>query len=355
MNRKILVALLTLTMLVSGCSVSVPANIAASENTSSEMTSETTSETIETETTTETTKAAEPFVFKRHVHTNLLSQYVTEDMWQDLYNYMDAIYAGEDTFKCSDKKSYEWCTHDAVIGTFLPPVCTFVEGNGFKDGVAKFKYKMDKDKLHERIAAFEKEIEKMLNEAIRSDYSDFEKVMGLYYYMCRHFVYDFSPLDGQGIDDFSDYACLMKKNGICCEVAGAYSYLLMQCGVEATSMGGDGKGGFHSWTYVVIGGKGYHVDATWGLHGEYPEGDLFLQYFMMTEAERASDFEKEMRPDYLWIWVDKCDMTKFPANDDMFAKLHDGGSYFKGMNTTDNTITYVNSSGETVKFSYGDM
>ena len=353
MNRKILVVLLTLTLIVSGCSTTVPANTSATENTSSETTLETTES--ETETTTETTKAAEPFVFQRHVHTNLLAQYVTEDMWQSLYNYIDAIYAGEDTFKCTDKKAYDWCTHDSVIGTFLPPVCTFVEGAGFKDGVAKFKYKMDKDKLLERITAFEKEIEKMLNEATRSDYSDFEKVMTVYIYVCKHFVYDFNPLDGQGIDDFSDYACLMKKNGICCEVAGAYSYLLMQCGVEATSMGGDGTAGYHSWTYVKIGDKGFHVDATWGLHGDFPDGDLFLQYFMMTEAERKSDFEKEMRPDYLWIWVDKCDMEKFPATDDSFSKIHDGGSYFRGMNTVDNTITYINGSGDLVTFSYGSL
>ena len=351
MKNRIICVLLTAVLLFTGCSVNRPVS-GVSEETS---VSETTGETTETETTvTETTAEAEKFVFQRHVHTNLLSQYVTEEMWQSLYNLMDAIYEGADTFECSDKKAYDWCINEAVIGTFLPPVCTFVAGEGFENGTGRIKYKMDKDKLKERIVTFEKEIERMLNEAIRSDYSDFEKVMGLYAYVCKNFVYDFNPLDGQGIDDFSDYACLMKKNGICCEIAGAYSYLLMQCDVEATSMGGDGTAGFHSWTYVFINGQGYHVDATWGLYGDYPDGMLNLQYFMLTEAERAKDFETEIRPDYLWTWVDECDMKKFPATDERFKDMHYGTAFFKSMDTVKNTITYIYNGSETT-FCYGDM
>lgn len=351
MKNRIICACLAAVLLFTGCSTNKPAGGALEETSVSEKAIETT----QTETAvTETTKEAEKFVFKRHVHTNLLSQYVTEDMWQSLYNLMDAIYEGADTFECSDKKAYDWCINDTVIGTFLPPVCMFVEGGGFENGTGKIKYKMDKDKLKERIGNFEKEVERMLNEAIRSDYSDFEKVMGLYAYICKNFVYDYNPLDGQGIDDFSDYACLMKKNGICCEIAGAYSYLLMQCDVEATSMGGDGTAGFHSWTYVVINGQGYHVDATWGLYGDFPNGVLNLQYFMLTEAERAMDFEKEIKPDYLWPWVDECDMKKFPAADDSFKEMHDGNAMFKNMDTEKNTITYI-SNGSEVTFSYGDM
>ena len=351
MKNRIICACLAAVLLFTGCSTNKPAGGALEETS----VSETAIETTQTETAvTETTKEAEKFVFKRHVHTNLLSQYVTEDMWQSLYNLMDAIYEGADTFECSDKKAYDWCINDTVIGTFLPPVCMFVEGGGFENGTGKIKYKMDKDKLKERIGNFEKEVERMLNEAIRSDYSDFEKVMGLYAYICKNFVYDYNPLDGQGIDDFSDYACLMKKNGICCEIAGAYSYLLMQYDVEATSMGGDGTAGFHSWTYVVINGQGYHVDATWGLYGDFPNGVLNLQYFMLTEAERAMDFEKEIKPDYLWPWVDECDMKKFPAADDSFKEMHDGNAMFKNMDTEKNTITYI-SNGSEVTFSYGDM
>ena len=146
MKNRIICGLLAAMLLFTGCSAN-RSDSGVPEETSVSETAVVTTET----TVTETTKEAEKFVFKRHVHTNLLSQYVTEDMWQSLYNLMDAIYDGADTFECSDKKAYDWCINDTVIGTFLPPVCMFVEGDGFENGTGKIKYKMDKDKLKERI------------------------------------------------------------------------------------------------------------------------------------------------------------------------------------------------------------
>ena len=66
------------------------------------------------------------------------------------------------------------------------------------------------------------------------------------------------------------------------------------------------------------------------------------------------DFEKEIKPDYLWPWVDECDMKKFSAADDSFKEMHDGNAMFKNMDTEKNTITYI-SNGSEVTFSYGDM
>ena len=309
-----------------------------------------------TETTEETTKAPEPFKFKRHVHTDLLSEYVTEDMWESLYNLIDAVYAGEDSFKCSSKKAFEWCTDDTVIGTFLPPTCTFVSGGTFENGTGTIKYKMDKDKLKARIETFEKEVEKMLNEAIRTDYSDFEKIMAIYAYMCKNFQYDFSPIDGNTVDEFSDYACLMTKKGICCEIAGSYSYLLLQCDVEAMSFGGEGTSGNHDWTYIKLGGKCYHADATWALYGDNPSGSLCLTYFMMTEQERVDGcFEKSIEPSWIWPWKSDFDIKRYPATDTMFKELHDG-CQFISMDTEKNIITYQDPYGNPVKeFSYGDL
>ena len=214
---------------------------------------------------------------------------------------------------------------------------------------------MDKEKFLERQAAFEKEIERMLNEAIRTDYSEFEKVMGLYDYMCKNFRYDYEPLDGQGIDDFSDYACLTKKNGICCEFAGAYSYLLLQAGVDATPFEGDGEAGYHGWTYVVVGGKGYHCDATWGSHGENPDTSLTLQYFMMTEEERIKDgFNKEtLRPDLIWPFVEKI-TGDFSATDETFKPFHNY-LYFVEMDTVRNVVVFEEVGGERFELSYGDL
>lgn len=352
-NSKILCALLALTFIFSGCSTGVKAPAATTLETS-EITDETT-ETDAASASSETTQAPEPFKFNPHIHTSLISEVFKDEWWDSFYNMCDAMREGKDTFKCLDEECFKMCTNEIMIGTYFPAACTLVVGDGFKDGVGKLKYKMDKDKFIERQRAFEEEIERMLNEAIRTDYSEFEKVMGLYVYVCKNFRYDYEPLDGQGIDDFSDYACLTKKNGICCEVAGAFTYLLLQAGLEATPFEGNGDAGYHAWVYVIVGGKGYFCDPTWGLHGTMPQADLSLQYFMQTENERIVDgFNKEsIRSDIIRVFVDEI-KTGFPADDETFNPLHDF-CFFVEMDTARNVIIYKDVNLEKHEFSYGDL
>ena len=352
-KSKILCGILALAFIFSGCSTVLKAPAATTLETS-EITAEST-ETEATAASSETAKAPEPFKFNPHVHTNLISEVFKDEWWESFYNMCDAMREGKDTFKCLDEECFKVCTNEVIVGSLFPAACSVVVGDGYENGTGKLKYKMDKDKFLERQKAFELEIERMLNEAIRTDYSEFEKVMGLYAYMCKYFRYDYEPLDGQGIDDFSDYACLTKKNGICCEFAGAYSYLLLQAGVDATPFEGDGDVGYHGWTYVVVGGKGYHCDATWGAHGENPDTRLTLQYFMMTEQERLdSGFNKEtVRPDLIWPLVEKV-TSEFPATDTTFKPFHNF-LYFVEMDTERNVVVYEEAFGDRFELNYGDL
>ncbi|MBP5775550.1 MAG: hypothetical protein J6W36_07635 [Clostridiales bacterium] len=347
-KSRITGALLALTILLSGCSSDAkPASSVVNVKNADGM-------NISTgETTAETTKEPEPFTFNPHVHCDLLSEIVTEDMWNSFYNMVDAIRAGEDTFKCTDENAYKWATDEATIGNFLPAACTIVVGDGYENGTGKLKYKMDKVKFLEREKAFEDEIVRIINEATRSDLSEFEKLVGLYDYMCKYWVYDYNELDGQGIDDFSDYACLMKKNGICCEIAGAFSYLLLQCGVQAMSFGTSCE---HDWTYVIIGGKGYHCDATWALHGDSPDASFTLQYFMMTQTERLSTLtnKDQLQASWIWPWKSDYDLARFSATDDRFKEFYKG-AYYAGIDTEKNVIRYYDTLGESFEISYGDM
>ena len=351
MKRKVISAALALALIFTGCSGNVPA---CSTNAG---VYEVPTEISETETTTsETTKAPELFTFNPHVRSKLLDEYATDDMWNSLYNLIDALRAGEDSFECSDKYAYDWCTYPSIIGTFVPPACDMFEATGFENGVGRIQYKIDKDKLLEREKTYEDVVVRILNEAVRSDYSEFEKTMAMYAYMCKYFQYDYSPIDGVGVDGFSDYACLMTKQGICCEIASVYMYLLLQCGVDATAMGGEGSAGYHDWTYVVIGGKGYHIDATWALHGYDPDEALTLQYFMLTEEERlANGFDRDkLEPDLVWVWKRDFDITRFSATDKTFAELHDW-MYFDSLDTERNVLIYKNADGQTRELNYGTL
>ena len=318
MRNKIISVLLVSVLLLAGCNFSKPVGATTDEGDNEINKISLDNEVIQSE--VEEEAEPEPYEFNPHVHTDLMSEVVTEEMWGAFYNLCDALRAGEDTFECPSEEAYEWCTDSGTMGVFLPASCEMAEGDGYADGVGRIKYLTEKEAFLEREKNFEEEIVRMVNAAVKSNYSDFEKVMGMYAYVCKYWQYDYSDIDGCSIDEFGTYACLMTKKGICCEVAYAYSYLLLQVGVEAMPFGASCN---HDWTYVQIDGIGYHVDATWGLHGDNPDGPLTLQYFMMTEKDRLNDgFEKEsLEASIIWPIKRDYDLARFSANDARFKPL----------------------------------
>lgn len=124
--------------------------------------------------------------------------------------------------------------------------------------------------------------------------------------------------------------------------------------MEATPYG---SSCYHDWTFVKINGKGYHVDPTWALHGEYPGDLLYLQYFMMTESERMEDpqiTKESLEADLIWPWLSYYDITRFEAADETFKILH-SGCFYMGMDTERNVIYYKAPDGNTKELNYGDM
>lgn len=352
--RRSICILLAFVFMVSACSV---AQLEETTTVSvSQTTEETTTEvtTTTTETTPEPTKAPEPFKFNPHVHSDILSdEFCTEEWWEAFYNCIDAVRAGEDTFECKSKEAYKFATDGVTLGALYPAACTLVEGDGYKDGTAKIKYKMDKDKFLERTKTFEAEIERILNEAIRSDYSDFEKALGLYEYIGKNFQYDYSSIDNNTVDEFSNYACLMTKQGICTEFAASYAYLLLQVGIDALEVG-EFTQLCHAWTYVVLDGTGYFVDSTWGLVND-PSFDVDLNYFLETDDERAED-GCDVDNDELSLvnwWKPDYDREPYKVTDDKYKFLH-SHSILRGMDPDNNVIKYYTMLGEDKEYNYED-
>ena len=107
---------------------------------------------------------------------------------------------------------------------------------------------------------------------------------------------------------------MTTKTGICCELAKTYSYLLLQLGVEATTVTGDK----HEWSLIKIGENYYHVDPTWVLEDWYA-----LKYFLMTDEQRHDQgrFDKEK-----FVYVGEYfpeEIPDYSANDDSFRPMWD--------------------------------
>ncbi len=224
------------------------------------------------------------YVFQPKVCSVFMKEVFGETMCETWGHLVDAVLAGENTFACPDKHTYDW-----VMGQFpkhclpiLPELIDYAydRPHSVKNGIASFTWLVSPEEAAARIAAFGEQVEEILNAALRDDDTDFEKAAALYDYFYRHYLYDWETYR----ETFDKYVettpmhLFRTGTGICSEIAPAYSYLLMQAGVEATTM----LGTDHEWSYVRIGGREYHIDPTFVLSSEES-----LEYFMMNDEQRA--------------------------------------------------------------------
>ena len=233
------------------------------------------------------------YTFNPKVCSVFLEEVFGRDMCDAWCNLIDAVLAGENTFACKDQHTYDW-----MMGQF-PEHCLPILGElvdfawdrerSVIDGVASFTYLVPPEEAKARIEEFGRQIEDLLDEVFEDDYSDFEKCLALYVYFSDHYTYDwdtYMKMSDEYVEYTSCYRFFQTGIGICHEVSSAYSYLLLQAGVQATTMSGnrsyDHEG--HQWSYVRINGKEYHIDPTYvlGTGGA-------LRYFMMTDEKREEE------------------------------------------------------------------
>ena len=133
----------------------------------------------------------------------------------------------------------------------------------------------------------------------------------------------------------------MNKKGICGQIGSAYSYLLLQCGVDAITYSGLD----HGWSYVKINGKEYHIDPTWVL---VDHENIDLTYFMMTTQERIEGVGDTLFP-AMYSYDYFVDNVQFNADDETYKPLH--GGIFKSIDR-EKKIVYYDVEGETKEFHY---
>ncbi len=140
----------------------------------------------------------------------------------------------------------------------------------------------------------------IINSCVEQDDTDFEKCFKLYDYIESNFTYEDYGVNG---NDDSCYYTMMNKRGLCAQLGACYAHLLLQCGVEAISVGCFDPSISHSWTYMIIDGKAYHSDPTWALKSEYHTDGLYLYYFLMDDSRRnescpVKDLQSLILPNY---------------------------------------------------------
>ena len=300
------------------------------------------------------------YTFQPKVCSVYMEEVFGKTMCETWFSLVDAVMAGEDTFACPDSHTYDW-----VMGQFrdkcFPILSELIDyaydrAHPVKNGKGSFVYAVPRDEAAERIAAFAEQIEGILNETLRDDYTDLEKALALYEYFAENYTYDYetAAYDKGYPEWLSSYRVFKTGTGICQEFSVAYAYLLMQAGIEATNMSRhrsyDHEG--HQWTYVRMNGHNYHIDPT------YVIGDRVLDYFMMDDAqrERADGYRKK---DFVITsnYTQDHPHPAYSADDSSFSPLW--GGRFVSLDHASKTLTYqkYDSSWElqTYAFSYEEF
>ena len=304
------------------------------------------------------------YVFNAHVFSDNDTAAWGTNGRDALFNLCDALRKGEDTFECANEQAYMNAIGGRLINYYFPAASNCVkevEGVGFENGVGKIEYLIPKEEFLEREKAFEEQITEILNANVKPDYSDFEKALALYVYISQNYVYDYDMAEKLGPDvgdDVLTYRPLVEGQGICQELSGLYSYLLMQCGVQADVICGDEAdwtGPGHQWDFVKVNGTDYYVDTTFALH----DPNLFddhtpLDYFLMTDEARTynGDFDPST---YQMCGQGEDSRSYFDilVTDDSYKDLRNG--YFLEMDTVNNVVKYVEyGSFEEKEFKYQD-
>lgn len=343
---KTVTVILTVCVL-SGCSaVTTPTTNGTTE-------SETSIETSESTEATTTTEARGHYEYKPVVMSSIFLDIMGQDMYDAYKNYIKAVQNGEEEFAVKSENDYDWMLGQ-FPSNFQPVYEVYTESNyagAFKDGKATFQYKIPKEELAQKQAEFEEMVTGILNEVLRDDYSDVEKVLALYIYFANNYTYDYdtyNKMSDEAVQGICAYRFFTTRHGICAECSAAFSFLLLQAGVDAVGCGGnresDGEG--HAWTYVTINGKNYHVDPTFAM-----ESGNCLSYFMMTDEQRYNEggFKQEENRVACHYKSDR-NGSEYTADDDFFAPLW--GGTLVSFDHNKKLIYYIDADGNPKTFDY---
>ena len=354
-SKKITAILLTAAVILTGCNTARPTE---ATTTTSRETSETTRIVLtDPETDPEEEAAKYAYKFNPHLYSKKIGDIIPKENYDALYSLIDALREGRDTFECASEAAYKWATDDGTLNNLFPAACMKVTGKStdgsvpFENGVGRIYLKnITSEEFVKREADYEAEIEEILNTYLEYDDDEFEKALKLYNYMESTFTY--GEIDPAETHDGADYKAFQLKTGVCDHIASIYAYLLMQAGVEALNIG-TFEDTAHAWTYVIINGKSYHVDATWALKSTLGTNDLCLDYFMMSDKRRTetgcplNDITVPLLPGF---WVNRHEGLDFKTADDKYDILK--YCTLTGLNEDTKVLCYTDVNGNPKELSY---
>ena len=137
------------------------------------------------------------------------------------------------------------------------------------------------------------EAKRVLNSILSEDMTDFQRVLAIYDYLCSEIEYDnvleqYSKLDPTPenlyrYDGFQLEGVFLHKKAVCEGISKAFNLLCWMEGIQAQKINGKVNNTGHSWNKVLVEGKWYNVDATWGRIQSEEGSFVSYKYFLVSD------------------------------------------------------------------------
>ncbi|WP_195574237.1 transglutaminase domain-containing protein [Paenibacillus sp. 1001270B_150601_E10] len=148
------------------------------------------------------------------------------------------------------------------------------------------------------------EAKRIVKRIIHDQQSDYEKIKTLHDYVVKNVAYD------ESMKHLTAYEALTVKQTVCQGYALLLQALLEEAGIPSMIVEGEAGGTLHAWNMVQLGGKWYHVDATWDDPVPDKKNQVRYTYFLLSD--------KEIAEDHTW------DSLKTPIADHLYLSTHGG-------------------------------
>lgn len=131
-------------------------------------------------------------------------------------------------------------------------------------------------------------VAELLTELNLNSKSDYEKIKGVYDYICANVTYDYDNFNDDSYKlKYTAYAALVDKTAVCQGYAVLLYRLLEELDVDGRVIAGVGNGGPHAWNIAGISGSYYNLDSTWDA------GQDSYNYFLKCNANFGDHTREE--------------------------------------------------------------
>lgn len=210
-----------------------------------------------------------------------------------------------------------------------PEVLYYHSATMWKSGKLEFVYHHPAEVIKENRQLLDQEIDRVLDEIIEPDFTDFDKVKAIHDYLVLHIAYDYDNFENKTVpaDSYTAYGAMILGSAVCDGYTKAAQIMLDRLGIENNYIIGSVNGNAHSWNQVKLDGHYYFMDITWDDPAPNKPGVVNYNYFLTTS--------EQLKKDHSW------DEERWPvATNKKYSYFHESRS----VSEVDNIYYYSNMS-----------